>query len=316
MADRIPQQLYERRPGRVWLDFARSWGLIAAAVAIAASSSSPWVWALAILLIGSQQYALLILLHDGQHGTLLRTKRGTRRLARYALSAPLLMAFEPFRRKHLAHHRHLGTERDPDRYYHRSADKATRSEYLLFLTSLRSGLLSVWGAFRGARSEAGPASGSEEARSQRGDWLLVAGIQVAIALALTATAGWAAYALLWLLPYFVGVYVMQNLRSFAEHASAESDELADAHRLITFRSSRLENFFVAPHNMNYHAEHHLHPQVPYHRLPALRSHLRTTGELDGVEFRDGYVRFALRYWLSLPLAASRSRRVSPSSPRP
>jgi fatty acid desaturase len=303
MAERIPQRFYERRPARVLGDAALSWALVAAAVAAAALWREPWVWALAVLVIGSQQYALQILLHDGQHGTLLRTRRATRRFARWALSAPLLMPYESFRAKHLAHHRHLGSEADPDRYYHRSADKGTLGRFAWFLTALGSALSTAAGALRGSgtRSAGRP---RDAARSGPGDVAPVVAAQLALAAALTAAAGPWGYPLLWWLPYFVGLFLMQNLRSFAEHAHPEPDALADRHRLVTFVSHPVERFFVAPHNMNFHAEHHLHPQVPYYHLPALRRHLEAQGALRDVEFRGSYLGFALRFASRLPIRSS------------
>lgn len=37
-------------------------------------------------------------------------------------------------------------------------------------------------------------------------------------------------------------------------------------KLVTFRPSWLESIIFSPHNMNYHAEHHLLPTVPYYNF--------------------------------------------------
>jgi fatty acid desaturase len=39
-----------------------------------------------------------------------------------------------------------------------------------------------------------------------------------------------------------------------------------------------ERWFFAPHNMNYHIEHHLYPSVPSYRLPALSRALMANPE--------------------------------------
>jgi fatty acid desaturase len=302
MASRVPAELYEPRPLRVAADLLRSWGLIAAAIGTALALPSFVTWACAVVVIGSQQYALHILLHDGHHGTLFGSQGTTRRWSR-PLGAAIFNAYGPYRKKHLAHHRHLGTPRDPDRYYHVSADKATRARLLLFLTGVGSLLTSVMGG-RAQEETRGSVDGeSTSGRSPDSpDWLLLVAAQGAIAVVLTTLGGWLTYPLLWLLPFLVGVYVTQNFRSFAEHAFPEPDSAADLHRLVTFRSHLLERIVLAPNNMNYHAEHHLHPQVPYYHLPALRRHLSSTGQLQEVEERDGYLSFLLRYWKSLPLS--------------
>ena len=171
-------------------------------------------------------------------------------------------------------------------------DKATRPRFLLFLSGFSSALATL--LQRGQRAEA-------EAAWNRFDLIALAVTQVAIAALLTALGGWLAYPLLWLLPYGLGVYVAQNLRSFAEHAQPEPDHTADDHRDITFTASRFERVFFAPNNMNYHAEHHMYPQVPYYHLPALRTHLETEGRLGHVEYRPSYLGFALRFWRALPI---------------
>jgi fatty acid desaturase len=295
----VDARFYEIRPARLALDAARSYALIAAG--IAAALASPWALLPSVLLIGSQQYALQILLHDGMHGRLLRRKRDSDRLARLLLCYPILEPLAGFRRKHLDHHRHLGEGADPDRYYHATDDKATRLRFLLFL----SGLSSAWATWRQRQQRVegrpGRPQAEAEAAESRFDLRALAATQLGIAALLTGLGGWWAYPVLWLLPWGLGVYLAQNLRSFAEHAQPEPDRQADRHRHVTFTASRLERFFIAPNNMNHHAEHHMYPQVPYYHLPALRAQLEAEGRMAQVEYRASYLGFALRFWRALPI---------------
>ena len=51
----------------------------------------------------------------------------------------------------------------------------------------------------------------------------------------------------------------------------------------------LERFFIAPHQVNYHLEHHLVASVPIYRLRALHELLLAKGFYDNVKFQKGYL---------------------------
>lgn len=299
---RVGLEFYAPRPARVVFDLLRSWALILAAVTACALWRDPLVWVLGVVVIGCQQYALQILHHDGMHRTLFRSRRLNDLVTRFLLSLPLFAPLGPFRHKHLEHHKWLGQPADPDRYYHTTAGKHTRARLLLFLLGLQAALAGVLGALRG------PARAHEEVKARRPvpgaglDWLFMLLTQVGLGVSLTVAAGPLGYPVLWVLPFGVFVFQAQTMRSFAEHASPEPDEPADARgRLVTYRSWWLERVFFAPNNMNHHAEHHLHPQVPYYHLPALRAHLRASPDWSAIEERGSYLGFLWRYLRSLPI---------------
>ncbi len=103
------------------------------------------------------------------------------------------------------------------------------------------------------------------------------------AIAIAATVGGFATELLvcWILPRFLGEPV-QRLVRVAEHVGcAETPDLLDNTR--TTLSNRLINAIAW--QMPYHAEHHLFPSVPFHRLPELH---RLIGDRVVVESR-GYI---------------------------
>src|SRR3989442_744970 len=52
--------------------------------------------------------------HDGVHAVIVRTRRTNDLLAELLLAWPVLVPFRSYRHVHRLHHRHLGTERDPD----------------------------------------------------------------------------------------------------------------------------------------------------------------------------------------------------------
>lgn len=309
MANVVDATFYERRPLRVTFDIARSWILILASMAVALRWPHPAVLAAAVLVIGCQQYALQILLHDGLHRTLF-DKKTTDVVCRVFLCYPLYTALGPFRQKHLDHHKWLGTAEDPDRYYYTTRGKTTKLRFLFWL----AGFDAAFAALRSALGRKSKKAGEERSLGNALDWLLVLAVQGAIGAALTLAGGWWAYPTLWFVPFGLGVFIAQSIRSFAEHAQPLPDELADQKRLITYRSNWLERIFIAPNNMNYHAEHHLYPQVPYYSLPRLRRTLEESGEMAPVEYRSSYTGFLWRYFRALPIAGASQPVPSASAP--
>ena len=56
----------------------------------------------------------MILMHDGVHRRLFRNRRLNDWVSEIALAWPVLVSARSYRRNHLAHHRYLNTDRDPD----------------------------------------------------------------------------------------------------------------------------------------------------------------------------------------------------------
>ena len=80
---------------------------------------------------------------------------------------------------------------------------------------------------------------------------------------------WKIYLLYWVVPYLTTMMMFKYIRSFAEHCGdLEYENLLNSTR--TVNATFLEKFFIAPHNVHYHIEHHLYPGVPYYNLPKLK----------------------------------------------
>jgi fatty acid desaturase len=144
------------------------------------------------------------------------------------------------------------------------------------------------------------------------DFLLIGVWQLALIGGLTWLVAWWAYPVLWLVPLYLA-FMADNFRAFAEHSHPRGDAWANEHRLITFLSNPLEQPFVAPLNMNYHAAHHLWPSIPYYNLPAADREIRNHPAAAGIEWRRSYFGYLLRYWRLLPIEDCLPPRQSPAT---
>ena len=109
----------------------------------------------------------------------------------------------------------------------------------------------------------------------------------AILAAAWAAGTWEAYLLLWLLPSLTGYSLVLRLRSIAEHA-AVSDPADPLRNTRTTVAHPLVRFFLAPHNVGYHLEHHLYMYIPHDRLADVHRRLEKAGALENAEVARGY----------------------------
>ncbi len=296
------RELSRLRPWRVIVDASFCWLWIVAAWTVVAIWPTWWTVLLAIPLIGSRYYALLIIGHDGIHRRLFRSPLWNDWFADLVVFGPVAAITRINNQNHLGHHHHLATPADPDLHQFTCTNKY---EWPLLLAHL-SGASSFWRSFNNVflkrrNAELELAGASSAASYTARDLAIIVLWQVALIGGLSGLVAWWAYPVLWLVPLYGFAFVPDNLRAFAEHSQPEPDNLADAHRLITFISNPLERLFIAPLNMNYHAAHHLWPSIPYYNLPAADRQMRGMAGAVGLEWRGSYAVYVLRYFRLLPL---------------
>lgn len=274
---------------------AWNWFVIVLVLGISAKIPAPFAMPFAFFMIGWRQYALFILGHDGIHGTLHRNRVWNDRLARWFVYAPLFMSLEDARSNHLEHHRHVGSAEDPDRYLHTIQNKNSAFKFLMYC----SGLMTFAKTLRKVTPLGGP-------RSQKGalkGYLLsrwpILPLQALIFLLF---AGWGYsfwdYAVLWVLPIYVCVFLPDEIRAYCDHAVLMPDHAADPKRLVSFKPGWFEAMVFSPLHMNYHAEHHLWPSVPHYNLPHVH---RAVRERPEISYRGSYLAFLADSFRTLPI---------------
>jgi fatty acid desaturase len=287
-------------------DIAISWFCIVLVWSLVARWPSVLSVALALPLIGSRYYALFIIGHDGLHRRLFRNRMVNDLVNDVFVMGPVGAITRLNNGNHIRHHERLATPGDPDRHKYSCLNKSDLAglwKYITGATSVTKSLRNVFGRSPSADSPS-KATGS---RYTIRDWVILAGVQSTLLIGLTATFGWWAYPVLWLLPVYVFAFLADNLRTFAEHAHPEADSVADTHRLISYLPGPVERAFLSPMNMNYHAVHHLWPSIPYYQLPAADLLVRGRAQSTGLEWRRSYLGFLARYAHALPLSDCRPK---------
>lgn len=245
------------------------WALLVATLVALSLHPEPWLLVLAVPWVGARQLALLELLHGCVHWSLFRNSRLNDLVGESLLAWPLMLALEPMRQRHLAHHRYLNTLADPE-WDPRPGAEPTRARRLRGLLTELSGIGSIR---RGLDRLRHPLPAGQ--RLKRGHRLMRA---LAYAFCLgAAIAGGKAWLLLalWIVPRFTWVPFVQALREAYEHAGMR--DRVPSQRTRSIRCGFLLRTFVLPGHAGYHEAHHLYPSVPFHALPALQEALRAAG---------------------------------------
>jgi len=230
------------------------------ALTVAAVNPSWLVWWLCSLWIGFHLHRVALLSHEFAHFLVFKKNRFHDFISNLFTFYPLGASTDGYRKWHLAHHRHLNTEHDPEkivkggRLYQRPLPKFWI--FALFITDLMGlgilevlklqwvvrprsvlsniGLVIFWGAI-----------GFAAYHFQRLDLL---GLYVLS----MVTSFWAAY----------------RLRAITEHVGTPS-----SHRFIADSFSR---YFFFPYKTDHHFEHHEWPSIPWYALPDVRLKDRVT----------------------------------------
>lgn len=275
------------------------WAWIAGAFALVAWAPSVWTVGLALVVLGSRQLALAVLTHECAHYSLFATRRVHDPIGRWLCAAPIWTDVHRYRVHHHQHHAFTGTERDPDMglvtpFPTTRASLARKfARDLLGLTALRRvyGLLAMDLGFiaytASTNVEPLPAVPVGERLSMAtrhlGPVLLANGALFA-ALALT---GHPWLYLLWVGAWCTTYSLFLRIRSIAEHAcTKDSPVMVDNTR--TTQATALTGFLFAPHDVNFHVEHHLVMTVPHYRLRAMHDLLCERGVFASHNSAPGY----------------------------
>jgi fatty acid desaturase len=246
---------------------------------------------IAILLIAPLQHALFILAHDAAHYRVYQTRWLNDLIGRAAgtLGGIPMCAYRVI---HRLHHNHLYQPQDPDIALHGGYPRG--KAYLLKKLAKDLCGLTAWKTY--AYFFGTPALNTHTNTSQRPlddtspklreaarrDRWVVLGFHAGMPIIAFAT-GWGLYyVVLWMVPLATGLQAILRLRAVCEHG-ALTDYSSPLTAARTHLATAWQRFFLFPHHVNYHVEHHLYPAVPHYNLPALHAALERYGILEHAE---------------------------------
>lgn len=290
VAQLVPRAFFQRSIGWTCFALVRTWLAICVCwVGAGLVGDSDWrwvVWPLVVVMLGTLQYHLNVLGHDGLHGLLSSSRQVNDGLCRWLVHGPHGAPLGAMRRNHLQHHVDFGGDADLDRQYYDIRRFRSPAALRFWLsTSVLGGmtlpivvkLMRRRTPLQPASPTVTPAATAGASSAARLDLLSVLTSQAWIAVACAiATQLWYGYLLFWAIPLITVMFGLNTIRSCLEHAQAGSKDPG----LFSFQSHLVERFFLSPFNMNIHAEHHMVPAVPWHQLPSLRAFLQRE-QLDG-----------------------------------
>jgi fatty acid desaturase len=257
-----------------------AWATIAGAMALYALWPSPWTLGVAVVVIGTRQLGLTVLMHEAAHWLLFPSGRANTWVGTWLCAAPLGNDLRAYRRRHHQHHRLTQQPDDPDLALSAGLPRPRGRLALVLLADL-GGLTALAGVVRRRPWRDGPAAAWRRARAPLLANAVLAG-------ALVAVGGWSLYLLTWVLPWATWYRVVTRVRDIAEHGlvPGAEDPLRSARSVGAGPVARA---LVAPYGVNFHLEHHLLVFVPCWKLGEAHAMLLAKGYGGRMERARSYV---------------------------
>ena len=270
-------------------------GIIIGTIAFTCFLWKPMLIGTGILIIGTQQHALIVLSHDATHYRLLKP-RWLNDLVGRMCGMVVGVSMCTYRVVHRLHHNHLYQDQDPDIPLHGGYPRGrTYLAKKLFRDFSGLNAWKTYAYFFGAPS-VNAASSRKSLRplddtskrlrhSARDDRLLVAGFHLTALSVAFATGHGLQYLLLWVLPLATVVPALLRLRALCEHG-AVNDLTSPLGAARTNLSPRWLRWILFPHHVNYHLEHHIYPAIPHYNLPNCHVEMVTLSVFEKAEIRS------------------------------
>lgn len=296
----------------MWL-VAHCWGVIIAAVAMVTIWPNPLTWLLAVMIVGTRQLGLAILMHEAAHGGLHSNQKINEFVGDWLCAIPVGAGVAAYRAYHLKHHRFTQQPEDPDlglsAPFPISKDSFSRKVFrdltgqtffkqraplfmALFARSKVPDVVAEHGDAGDTEHENFLSSG--KAAMKR---FLAANAIIFVLFYLAGAGVW--FFAVWLFAMATWFPLVTRVRNIAEHACTSTGPDPFSHARTT-HANFLERAFIAPYWVNYHAEHHLFMYLPCYNLPEAHRLLTEKGLIGRVEVAPNYLDV-------LRLATSRAR---------
>ena len=276
------EQLKIIRKKRDWINvvsISMNWLQILAAMALFFYFPNVLTFLLSVIVIGSRQFALAVLAHDGAHNLLFSNEKINDFVSQWFCAFPLFSDNRPYRPYHLAHHRFTESENDPDLSLS-APFPITKASFrrkvirdLTGQTGFRRYSIALKSIFS---SEAENFAGRIKKISDKIGGFFISNL--VIFSLITIFSHWSIYFLLWWIPAFTYYSLIVRIRNIAEHSVTPGE--TNLNNTRTTKASFLTRYLLVPHHVNFHLEHHLFTNCPWYNLPKVHE------MLEGEPLRD------------------------------
>lgn len=273
---------------------AHAYGVIFGAVFLFSLWPNPLTFFLAVILIGSRQLGLAILMHDAAHRALFKSGVLNEWMGVWICGNPILADMAAYRHYHLTHHRHTQTDKDPDLVLSRpfpttrSSLKRKFTRDLTGQTGLKQLATQIALSFRLAGDTDAVEEAEKMAQAFKGNGLRGPLIANAVLFAMMWAIGeWWYWFAFWFLPLMTWFQLVLRVRNIAEHGMVEFCD--DPFKNVrTTHAGLLARALVAPYWVNYHLEHHMIMHVPCWQLPRMHRLMLEKGYGSRMTTASGY----------------------------
>ncbi len=284
------EQLKIIRKKRDWINvvsISMNWLQILAAMALFFYFPNVLTFLLSVIVIGSRQFALAVLAHEGAHNLLFSNEKINDFASQWFCAFPLFSDNRPYRPYHLAHHRFTESENDPD--ISLSAPfPITKASFrrkvirdLTGQTGFRRYSIALKSIFS---SEADNFSGRIKKISDKIGGFFISNLVIFSLISIFSH--WSIYFLLWWIPAFTYYSLIVRIRNIAEHSVTPGD--TNLNNTRTTKASLLTRYLLVPHHVNFHLEHHLFTNCPWYNLPKVHEMLKGEPLRDKMCIEESY----------------------------
>jgi len=276
----------------MWL-VAHAWGAIIASVALVTIWPNPLTWLVAVMIVGTRQLGLAILMHEAAHGGLHSNKAINEFVGQWLCAVPVGADLASYRSYHLQHHRFTQQPEDPDLSlsapFPISKDSYRRKAIrdLTGQTFVKQRLPLLLSLFKPAASEE-PVDHESFVSTGREKTVRFLGLNALLFVLFWLCGAGIWYFGVWLVAMATWLSLVTRIRNIAEHACTSTGEDPFSHARTTL-ANPIERALIAPYWVNYHAEHHLFMYLPCYRLPEAHRLLVEKGLIQRMEVRPGYL---------------------------
>ena len=263
------------------------WGLMIIGLYVFYNYPSFLSFFASLVVIGSRQFALAVLAHDGAHNLLFSNSKINDFMSQWFCAYPIFQDNRVYRPYHLKHHRFTETENDPDLSLSAPFPITKKSFFRKVLRDI-SGVTGYKRYSSSLVSILNTEANNTPEKVQK-IWSKIHGfliVNLTIFVLISLFFHWSLFFLLWWLPAFTYYSLIIRIRNIAEHCVTPGESDFDITR--TTRASLIMRFLLAPHRVNFHLEHHLFMMCPWYNLPKAHSMMIENGYKDKMCLENSY----------------------------